>query len=104
MFIDYAVIEIQSGSGGNGAVAFRREKFVPKGGPSGGNGGKGGNIIFEANQNLNTLPDFKYKRKYKAENGGNGGTSLKDGKNGKDVIIKVPVGTMIKDFDSKKIL
>jgi len=104
MFIDYAVIEFQSGRGGDGAVAFRREKFVPKGGPSGGNGGKGGNIIFEANQNLNTLLDFKYKRKYKAENGRNGGTSLKDGKNGKDVIIKVPVGTVIKDFDTKKIL
>ena len=104
MFIDYAVIEIRSGKGGDGAVAFRREKFVPKGGPSGGNGGKGGNIVFEANQNLNTLLDFKYKRKYKAENGENGGTSLKDGKNGKDVIIKVPVGTVIKDFDAKKLL
>ena len=104
MFIDYAVIEIQSGKGGDGAVAFRREKFVPKGGPSGGDGGKGGNIVFETNQNLNTLLDFKYKRKYKAENGENGGTSLKDGKNGKDVIIKVPVGTVIKDFDTKKLL
>lgn len=104
MFIDYAVIEVQSGKGGDGAVAFRREKFVPKGGPSGGNGGKGGNIIFEANQNLNTLLDFKYKRKYKAENGENGGTSLKDGKNGKDVVIKVPVGTVIKDYASKNTL
>lgn len=104
MFIDYAVIEIQSGKGGDGAVAFRREKFVPKGGPSGGNGGKGGNILFEANQNLNTLLDFKYKRKYKAGNGENGGTSLKDGKNGKDIIIKVPVGTMIKDFDTNKLI
>ena len=104
MFIDYAVVEVHSGKGGDGAVAFRREKYVPKGGPSGGNGGKGGNIIFEANQNLNTLLDFKYKRKYKAGNGENGGTSLKDGKNGKDVIIKIPVGTVIKDFNSKKIL
>lgn len=104
MFIDYAVIEVHSGKGGDGAVAFRREKYVPKGGPSGGNGGKGGNIEFEANQNLNTLLDFRYNRKYKAGNGENGGTSLKDGKNGKDIIIKVPVGTVIKDFDSKEVL
>jgi GTP-binding protein len=104
MFIDYAVIEIQSGKGGDGAVAFRREKYVPKGGPSGGNGGSGGNIVFVANLNLNTLLDFKYKRKYKAGNGDDGGTSLKDGKKGKDVVIKVPVGTVIKDFDSKEIL
>jgi GTP-binding protein len=104
MFIDYAVIDVQSGNGGDGAVAFRREKFVPKGGPSGGNGGKGGNIIIEANQNLNTLLDFKYKRKYNAGNGEKGGTSLKDGKNGKDVIIKVPVGTLLKASESKEIL
>jgi len=104
MFIDYAVIEVHSGKGGDGAVAFRREKYVPKGGPSGGNGGKGGNIEFEANQNLNTLLDFRYNRKYKARNGENGGTSLKDGKNGKDIIINVPVGTVIKDYDSKEVL
>jgi GTP-binding protein len=104
MFIDYAVIEVQSGKGGDGIVAFRREKFVPKGGPSGGNGGEGGNIIFEANQNLNTLLDFRYKRKYKAGNGENGGTSLKDGKSGRDIIIKVPVGTIIKDYLTKDVL
>ena len=104
MFIDYAVIEVTAGNGGNGAVAFRREKFVPKGGPAGGNGGKGGNIIVQAHHNLNTLLDFRYKRKYNAENGAPGGNSLKDGKNGKDLIIKVPVGTIIKDFESGEIL
>lgn len=104
MFIDYAVIEVQAGKGGNGAVAFRREKFVPKGGPSGGNGGNGGSVIVEAHHNLNTLLDFKYKRKYKAKDGEAGGGSLKDGKGGSDVIIKVPGGTIIKDSESEEML
>jgi len=104
MFIDYAEIFIKAGDGGNGAVAFRREKFVPKGGPSGGNGGKGGDIIFVADSNLQTLLDFKYTRKYIAEKGVNGGKNLKDGRNGKNEIIKIPVGTLIKDFETKEIL
>ena len=104
MFIDYAVIEVHAGKGGDGAVAFRREKYVPKGGPAGGNGGNGGNIIILSQHNLNTLLDFSYKKKYKAANGIAGGSSLKDGKNGKDVIIKVPVGTIIKDFETDEIL
>jgi len=104
MFIDYAEILIKSGKGGDGAVAFRREKYVPKGGPSGGNGGKGGDVIVEARHNLSTLLDFKYKKQYKAEDGKPGGTALKDGKNGKDIIIKVPVGTVIKNFNDNKIL
>lgn len=104
MFIDYAVIELTAGKGGDGAVAFRREKFVPKGGPAGGNGGRGGDIIIEAHHNLNTLLDFRYKRIYKANNGEMGGNSLKDGKAGKDVVIKVPMGTVIKDYESKEIL
>lgn len=104
MFIDYAEIEIKAGDGGNGAVSFRREKYVPKGGPAGGNGGKGGDIIFEAHHNLSTLLDFRYKRHYKAKNGEPGGKSLKDGKNGADVIIKVPVGTVIKDAETSKVL
>ena len=104
MFIDYAVIEITAGRGGDGAVAFRREKFVPKGGPAGGNGGKGGDIIIEAHHNLNTLLDFRYKKIYKAGNGEMGGSSLKDGKGGKDAVIKVPLGTVIKDYESRKIL
>ena len=104
MFIDYTRIFISSGKGGNGAVAFRREKYVPKGGPAGGNGGNGGNIIFLADGNLNTLLDFQYKRKYIADDGDNGGTSLKDGKTGKDIIIRVPIGTMVKDAETEEIL
>ena len=104
MFIDQAELEIKAGNGGDGAVTFRREKYVPKGGPSGGNGGKGGDVIIQAFSNLNTLLDFKYKRKYLAGDGAIGGSSLKDGKNGKDVLIKVPVGTIIKDFNDDKIL
>lgn len=104
MFIDYAKIYVKAGKGGNGAVAFRREKYVPKGGPAGGNGGNGGSVIFIADKNLNTLLDVRYKRRYIAQNGEPGGSSLKDGKNGKDIIIKVPVGTVIKDADTEKIL
>ena len=104
MFIDYAVVEVEAGKGGDGAVAFRREKFVPKGGPSGGNGGRGGSIILKAHHNLNTLLDLRYKKKYKADDGDAGGTSLKDGKKGEDIIIKVPVGTIIKDFETGETL
>jgi GTP-binding protein len=104
MFIDYAKISIKAGDGGNGAVAFRREKFVPKGGPAGGNGGNGGNVILIADRNLNTLLDFRYKKKYEAQKGANGGSSLKDGKNGKDVIVKLPVGTLVKNAASGEII
>ena len=104
MIIDYAKIYVKAGDGGEGAVAFRREKFVPKGGPSGGNGGNGGSIIFLADSNLSTLLDFKYKRKIVAEDGANGQKSLKDGKAGKDIVIKVPAGTVVKDAESEEIL
>lgn len=104
MFIDYAVIEVASGKGGDGAVTFRREKYVPKGGPSGGNGGIGGSVIFETHTNLSTLLDFRYKKKFFAGNGKPGSSSLKDGKNGEDVIIKVPVGTIVKDAETEDIL
>ncbi len=97
MFIDYAEIYVKAGDGGNGAVAFRREKYVPKGGPSGGNGGKGGDIILIADSNLHTLLDFRYKKKYIAEKGANGQKALKDGRNGENLIIKVPVGTLVKN-------
>ena len=104
MFVDYAVIEVHAGKGGDGVVTFRREKYVPKGGPSGGDGGKGGDVILQANNNLHTLLDFRYKKKYSAGNGSSGGSSLKDGKNGDNVIIQVPVGTVVKDFDTEEIL
>ncbi len=104
MFIDYTKIFIKAGDGGNGAVAFRREKYVPKGGPAGGNGGRGGNVIFIADQNLNTLLDFRYKKHYNAENGQPGGSSLKDGRNGKDIYIKVHVGTIIKDAQTEELI
>ncbi len=104
MFIDFAQIEISSGKGGNGAVTFRREKYVPKGGPSGGDGGNGGNVIIKASSNLHTLLDFRYKKKYTAGDGEPGGSSLKDGKNGKDIIVRVPVGTIIKDSATEEIL
>jgi len=104
MFLDYVEIYIKAGDGGDGAVAFRKEKFVPKGGPAGGNGGNGGNVVFEAHHNLHTLLDFRYKRKCIAENGIPGGLSKKDGRNGKDLVIKVPVGTIIKNKENGKIL
>ena len=100
MFVDRAKIYIRSGKGGDGAVSFRREPFVPEGGPDGGDGGKGGDVIFQADENLRTLMDFRYKRKYEAENGQNGMKKKRFGKNGQDLIIKVPVGTMIIDEES----
>lgn len=100
MFVDRTEIIITSGKGGDGAVTFRREPYVPEGGPDGGDGGDGGNIIFVADSNLRTLMDFKYKRKYEAENGQNGMRRKKYGKRGRDLEIKVPIGTMIIDKES----
>ena len=97
MFIDRAKITIKSGNGGDGMSSFRREKYVPKGGPDGGDGGRGGDVIFIADPNLNTLLDFRYKRKFAAERGGNGHTNNKQGKDGGDLTIKVPPGTLIRD-------
>jgi GTP-binding protein len=104
MFIDYVEIEIKAGKGGDGAVTFRREKYVPKGGPSGGNGGNGGNVILQTDNNLYTLLDFNYKSKYNAQPGAPGANSLKDGKTGEDVIIKIPVGTIIKNLETDEII
>ena len=100
MFIDKAVIKIKAGDGGNGAVAFHREKFVNAGGPDGGDGGKGGDIVFVVDDNLSTLADFKYKRKYKAANGMDGQGGRRNGKKAEDLIIKVPRGTVIKEKES----
>ena len=104
MFVDRAKIRIKSGKGGNGAVTFRRDPYVPNGGPDGGDGGKGGSIIFKADRNLRTLMDFKYKRKYEAEAGQNGMSRNKFGKDGQDLIIKVPMGTVVIDQESGRIM
>lgn len=104
MFVDRATIQIKSGKGGNGAVSFRREPFVPEGGPDGGDGGKGGDIIFEADRNLRTLMDFRYQKKYQAEDGQNGMKKRCYGKGGKDLIIKVPIGTMIIDKETGRLM
>ncbi|HOF94573.1 MAG TPA: hypothetical protein PLE79_03470, partial [Clostridia bacterium] len=96
-FLDKARIFIKAGDGGNGCVAFRREKYVPRGGPFGGDGGSGGDIIFEADPSLSTLLDYKYKRHFRAERGEDGKTGLSTGKNGADLFIKVPVGTIVRD-------
>lgn len=104
MLIDRAKISIKAGDGGNGMVAFRREKYIAAGGPNGGDGGKGGDVIFVVDDSLRTLVDFRYKRKYLAENGEKGGTSNRSGKSGKDLIIKVPPGTIIRDIKTGRIL
>ncbi|MDP4152961.1 MAG: GTPase ObgE [Bacillota bacterium] len=104
MFIDVAKIYVKAGNGGNGAVSFHREKYVANGGPDGGDGGTGGSIVFVVDDNLNTLLDFKYKRKFVAESGEGGQGKNCFGKNGKDVIIKVPRGTLIRDASSKAII
>ncbi len=104
MFIDKAKIFIKAGNGGNGAIAFHREKYVAAGGPDGGDGGNGGNVIFKVDLGLTTLMDFRYKRKYAAENGENGSGKRQRGKNGANIIIKVPQGTIVRDFESNRII
>ena len=104
MFIDKAKIFVKSGDGGNGCVSFRREKYVPLGGPDGGDGGKGGSVIFEVDPGLTTLLDFKYKKKFVAEAGGKGEGSKCYGKDGDDLHIKVPMGTITRDFETNKII
>lgn len=104
MFTDKAKIYIKAGNGGNGAIAFHREKYVAAGGPDGGDGGKGGNVIFRVDPGLSTLMDFRYKRKYAAQNGGDGGGKHCNGKNGEDIIISVPQGTIVRDAESNRIL
>ena len=100
MFVDKAKIRIIAGNGGNGAVAFHREKYINAGGPDGGDGGRGGNVVFQVDDNLSTLADFRYKRKYKAQSGENGRGSHCNGKRGEDLIIKVPRGTVIKEVET----
>ena len=102
MFVDYAKITIKSGDGGDGAATFRREKYVAAGGPDGGDGGKGGDVYFIVDPDSNTLIDFRYTKKYKAENGQNGSGSHKFGKSGKDLFVKVPLGKRAKIINIKR--
>lgn len=104
MFVDIVKISIKAGDGGNGAVSFHREKYVAAGGPDGGNGGKGGDIVFQADDSLSTLIDFRYKKKYTAQNGAPGGSRRSSGKSAPDTVIKVPRGTIIKDSETGRIL
>ncbi len=104
MFIDQAKILVIAGNGGHGVVSFRREKYVPKGGPDGGDGGKGGDVIIQTDLNLHTLLDFRYRTKFKAESGKHGQGANKTGRSGQDLIIRVPLGTIIKDYDTEEIL
>lgn len=104
MFVDYAKIIIKSGNGGNGAVTFRREKYVAAGGPDGGDGGRGGDVYFVVDADSNTLIDFRFTKKFKAEDGQNGSGSHRFGKSGEDIYIKVPLGTIVKDAESGKVI
>lgn len=103
-FVDQVDINIRAGDGGNGLVAFRHEKFMPFGGPAGGNGGRGGNVVIEATLSLNTLVDLRYKKHYKAERGGDGGPNDRHGKNGEDLTLRVPVGTLVVELETKNVL
>ena len=104
MFVDDVKITVRAGSGGNGAVSFHREKFVQNGGPDGGDGGNGGDVVLLADPNMHTLIDFRYKRKYTAENGENGAAGLRKGKSGKTLVIKVPVGTVVRDAADDRVM
>ena len=104
MFTDYTKIIIKAGDGGNGAIAFHREKYIAAGGPDGGDGGNGGNIYFQVDKDKNTLIDFRYNKKYKAQNGENGSGNKCSGKDGEDLYIKVPIGTVIKDAKTEKVI
>jgi GTP-binding protein len=104
MFVDRVVIEVQAGPGGSGAEAFRREKGVPRGGPAGGDGGRGGDVVLEADSNLSTLLDYSYQRHYKAERGMHGEGSNKTGRSGEDALLRVPPGTVVRDAESGEFL
>ena len=104
MFIDFTVIKCMSGKGGHGAVTFRREKYIPKGGPNGGDGGKGGDVIFIADNQLHTLQDIRYKKTYASGDGQQGSTNNRTGKNGEDAIIRVPLGTAVKEMESENVV
>ena len=104
MFVDVVKIKVKSGKGGDGAVSFHREKYLANGGPDGGDGGRGGEVIFKADKDMRTLLDFRYKRNYSAGDGQNGTGNFKTGKKGEDVVIIVPAGTVVKEAQSGRIL
>lgn len=104
MFYDEVIIDLIAGNGGNGCLAFRREKYVEMGGPFGGNGGRGGNIVFKVDEGLNTLIDLRYQKRYKADNGGHGSGKAQNGANAEDLVIKVPLGTVVTDVETNFVL
>ncbi|MDQ0507672.1 GTP-binding protein [Peptoniphilus ivorii] len=104
MFVDICRISVKAGNGGDGAVAWRREKYVPAGGPAGGDGGRGGSVVLEVDESIHTLMDFRYKRVYKAENGENGRSKKQFGADADDIVLKVPVGTVVRDEKSNKVI
>ena len=103
-FIDKARITVKAGHGGNGVVSFHREKYIANGGPDGGDGGKGGSIILQVDDHMSTLMDFRYKRKYTAPAGGDGQGARRTGKDGQDLVIKVPRGTLVRDAETNEII
>jgi GTP-binding protein len=104
MFVDQVKIYVKAGDGGNGMVAFRREKYVPNGGPAGGDGGKGANVVLQVEEGLRTLMDFRYKRHFKADRGEHGMSKNQHGRNSESMIVKVPPGTVVMDDDTKEVL
>src|ERR1700722_15315566 len=104
MFIDRVTVDLVAGKGGNGVVSWRREKYIPKGGPAGGNGRKGGSVILEADSQVYSLEGFRNRRIIKGENGAAGGSNDKHGRNGQDLILKVPCGTLVKDTETGEVL
>src|SRR5690625_4772825 len=104
MFVDHVTVFVKAGDGGNGIVAFRREKYVPRGGPAGGDGGNGGDSIFEADEGLSTLMDFRYQRHLKAPRGENGMSKGKHGKDAEPLVVPVPVGTVVYDSDTNAVI
>src|SRR5438874_2021430 len=104
MFVDYAVVNVIAGTGGSGAEAFRREMGVPRGGPSGGNGGHGGNVFVVGDKQLSTLLDYQYQNLYRAERGEHGQGKSRTGADGEDMVMRVPIGTVIRDADSNELI